>query len=52
MLLTIAVRILESIFVIGMLGCVFVLFLTTIEDIRTLFDAEEKKSPDATATPH
>jgi hypothetical protein len=51
MLLAIAVRILESIFVVGMLGCVLVLLLTTVEDIRTLFDAEEKKPPEPAATP-
>ena len=37
MLLTIAIRILESMFVLGVLGSAIVVVLTSIEDFRTLF---------------
>lgn len=42
-MLVIAVRFVESIFVIGALGCVVVLILTAIEDVRTLFGLEENE---------
>jgi len=41
--MVIAVKTLESIFVVGAAGCVVVLLLTAIEDIRTLFGFEEKE---------
>jgi hypothetical protein len=44
MLLTIAVRTLEAMFGAGAIGCVVVLLLTTVEDIRTLFGKDEQKS--------
>ena len=37
MLLVIAIRILEGIFVVGMAGCVLVLILSGIDDLRVLF---------------
>jgi len=39
--LVIAVRILETIFIVGALGCVVVLALTAIEDLRTLFGRDD-----------
>jgi len=39
--LVIAVRILETIFIVGALGCVIVLALTAIEDLRTLFGRDD-----------
>ena len=45
-MLVIAVRILETIFVIGAVGCVVVLMLTAIEDVRTLFGLDEKEYPE------
>lgn len=36
-----AVRILEGMFVVGGLGCVAVIVLTVIEDIRTLFGRDD-----------
>jgi len=39
--LVIAVRILETIFIVGALGCVVVLALTAIEDLRTLFGLDD-----------
>jgi len=41
-MLTFAIRVLEFIFAIGILGCVLVLMLTMVEDIRTLFGGDEK----------
>ncbi len=38
------IRCLETIFAVGVLGSVLVLILTTIEDIKVLFDREEKTS--------
>ena len=35
------VRILEGMFVVGALGCVAVIVLTVIEDIRTLFGRDD-----------
>ena len=40
-MLVIAVRILETIFIVGALGCVVVLALTAIEDLRTLFGLDD-----------
>jgi len=37
MLITIAVRILEAMFVLGLIGSAVVVVLTSIEDFRTLF---------------
>ena len=42
MLAVIAIRALEGIFVIGMLGCVAVVILTTIEDIEVLLGKEDQ----------
>ena len=42
-MLVLAVRILETMFVVGAIGCVVVLALTAIEDIRTLFGLDEKE---------
>ena len=42
-MVTVAARVLESLFVVGAAGCVIVLILTAIEDIRTLFGLEEKE---------
>jgi hypothetical protein len=39
--LVIAVRTLETIFIVGTLGCVVVLALTAIEDLRTLFGRDD-----------
>jgi hypothetical protein len=41
LLMTIAIRFLETIFAIGAIGSVFVLILTTIEDIQELFGKEK-----------
>jgi hypothetical protein len=40
MLLTVAIRILESMFVLGVLGSAIVVILTSIEDFRTLFNKD------------
>ncbi len=40
-LITIAIRFLETIFAIGLIGSVFVLVLTMIEDIQELFGKEK-----------
>jgi hypothetical protein len=40
-MLALGVRILEGIFVIGGLGCVAVLALTTLEDVRVLLGKEQ-----------
>jgi hypothetical protein len=48
-MLVLAVRILEAIFVVGALGCVVVLVLTAIEDVRTLLGRDEKKHSEAGA---
>jgi len=37
LLIAIAIRFLETIFAVGLIGSVLVLVLTTIEDIRELF---------------
>lgn len=46
-MLVIAVRFVEGMFVIGGLGCLIVLILTAIEDVRTLFglDDNEESAP-------
>ena len=44
-MLVLAVRILETMFVAGAAGCVVVLVLTAIEDVRTLFGLDEKEYP-------
>jgi hypothetical protein len=44
--LVIAVRILETIFIVGALGCVVVLVLTAIEDLRTLFGRDDVDKTD------
>ena len=49
-MLVLAVRILETMFVVGAIGCVAVLALTAIEDIRTLFGLDEKEYSDAGTT--
>lgn len=43
-MLVIAVRTLETMFVVGAIGCVVVLALTAIEDLRTLlgYDDDDK----------
>jgi hypothetical protein len=45
MLLTVAIRILESMFVLGVLGSAIVVILTSIEDFRTLFKKDTQSSP-------
>ena len=42
-MLVLAVRILETMFVVGAAGCFVVLILTTIEDLRTLLGRDEKE---------
>jgi hypothetical protein len=42
-MLAVAVRVLESLFVVGAAGCCVVLLLTAVEDLRTLFGREEKE---------
>ncbi len=41
LLMTVAIRFLETIFAVGAIGSVFVLILTTIEDIQELFGKEK-----------
>jgi hypothetical protein len=43
MFFTVASRILEVLFGVGVIGCVVVFLLTTVEDIRMLFNWEEKQ---------
>jgi hypothetical protein len=43
MLVAFAVRALEMVFMVGVIGCVFVLLLTTVEDIQTLFTGEKER---------
>jgi hypothetical protein len=45
-MLVFAIRILEGMFVVGILGCVLVLVLTAIDDIRVLFSRDDKHSGD------
>jgi len=42
MLITIAVRALEAMFVLGLLGSALVVVLTSIEDLRTLFKKDNE----------
>lgn len=42
MLLLIAVRVLEGMFVVGAVGCISVLVLTAIEDVRTLLGRDDE----------
>jgi hypothetical protein len=48
-MLVLAVRILETMFVVGAVGCLVVLVLTAIEDVRTLFGLDEKEYLEAGA---
>ena len=48
-MLVIAVRFVEALFVIGALGCVLVLVLTGIEDIRTLIGLDGKDETSASS---
>jgi hypothetical protein len=48
-MLVLAVRILETMFVVGAVGCFVVLVLTAIEDVRTLFGLDEKEYSEAGA---
>lgn len=41
LLITIAIRFLETIFAVGLIGSAFVLFLTMIEDFQELFGKEK-----------
>ena len=45
-MLVIAVRILETMFVVGTIGCVVVLALTAIEDLRTLLGLDDVEKTD------
>jgi hypothetical protein len=53
--LVVAVRILEGMFIVGAVGCTAVLALTAVEDLRTLFgkddDSIERVSQDSTHRP-
>ena len=40
-MLVIAVRTLETMFIVGAIGCIVVLALTAIEDLRTLFGRDD-----------
>ena len=40
-ILVLAIRILEGMFVVGAVGCVAVLALTAIEDVRTLLGRDD-----------
>ena len=42
MLLTIAIRVLETLFVVGAIGSAIVVVLTTIEDVKTLFKKDNE----------
>jgi len=42
-MVVIAIRILEGMFVVGAIGCVVVLALTAIEDVRTLLGRDADK---------
>jgi hypothetical protein len=44
MLLTIAIRVLETLFVVGVVGSALVVILTGIEDFKMLFMKDEKKT--------
>ncbi|MBI3477043.1 MAG: hypothetical protein HY010_15025 [Acidobacteria bacterium] len=38
------VRLLEGIFIVGSVGCVVVLILTAVEDVKTLFGQDDDAS--------
>jgi hypothetical protein len=42
MLMTIAIRVLEAMFVVGVLGSALVVVLTSVEDFRTLFKKDNE----------
>jgi len=42
-MLVFAIRILEGMFVLGAIGCVLVLVLTAIDDLRVLFSRDDDK---------
>jgi len=46
------VRILEVIFIVGLLGSAVVLILTSIEDIKSLLPGGEEKKESATSASH
>ncbi len=41
-LVTVAIRVLEGLFILGAAGSVLVLILTTIDDAEVLFSSDEK----------
>ena len=43
-MVTVAIRILEGLFALGVLGSAIVIVLTTIDDARLLFSGDEKAS--------
>lgn len=46
-MVVILVRLLEGMFALGALGCVAVLILTSIEDVKTLLGHDERPPADA-----
>jgi hypothetical protein len=44
LILLVAIRILEGMFLVGALGSVVVLVLTTIDDVRVLFGSDDEKA--------
>jgi len=48
---TILIYLLEAIFAIGLIGCVFVLILATIDDVKVLFHREQPLPPTEAAPP-
>jgi hypothetical protein len=46
-MLVFAIRLLEGIFVVGSVGCVVVLFLTAIDDLRVLFGNDKDNDKDS-----
>ena len=51
-MLVIAVRTLETMFVVGAIGCVVVLALTAIEDLRTLLGLDDVDKTDESGAVH
>ncbi len=43
-MLVVAVRILEGMFLVGAIGSVLVLILTTIDDVQVLFGSDDEKA--------
>jgi len=43
-MLLVAVRILEGMFLVGAIGSVLVLILTTIDDVQVLFGSDDEKA--------